>query len=146
MLDFNDAPAELPQDSGVTRESLRTDLVARLESVLATLFPAGKKRKGKFLIGDVLGSQAIVSRLSLMVRRPGCGQIVRPVMAVTSSISLRSTWAPMCRRIFRVCFSTRQICLGKHRRRHRARPRKSHLSMTLVRPPQSGITTMQPAT
>ena len=56
MLDFNDAPAELPPDPGVTRESLRTDLVARLESILATLFPAGKKRKGKFLIGDVLGS------------------------------------------------------------------------------------------
>lgn len=56
MLDFNDAPAELPSNPGVTRESLRTDLVARLESILATLFPAGKKRKGKFLIGDVLGS------------------------------------------------------------------------------------------
>ena len=56
MLDFNDAPAELPPDPGVTRESLRTDLVARLESILAALFPAGKKRKGKFLIGDVLGS------------------------------------------------------------------------------------------
>ena len=28
MLDFNDAAAELPQDSGVTRESLRADLVA----------------------------------------------------------------------------------------------------------------------
>jgi putative DNA primase/helicase len=56
MLDFNDAPAELPPDPGVTRESIRADLVARLESILATLFPAGKKRKGKFLIGDVLGS------------------------------------------------------------------------------------------
>ena len=56
MLDFNDAPAELPSNPGATRESLRTDLVARLESILATLFPAGKKRKGKFLIGDVLGS------------------------------------------------------------------------------------------
>ena len=56
MLDFNDAPAELPPDIDVTRESIRADLVARLESVLATLFPAGKKRKGKFLIGDVLGS------------------------------------------------------------------------------------------
>lgn len=56
MLDFNDAPGELPSDPGVTRESLRADLVARLESILATLFPAGKKRKGKFLIGDVLGS------------------------------------------------------------------------------------------
>jgi len=56
MLDFNDAPAELPPDPGVTRESLRTDLVARMDSILATLFPAGKKRRGKFLIGDVLGS------------------------------------------------------------------------------------------
>ncbi len=56
MLDFNDAPAELPPDPGVTRESLRIDLVARLESILAMLFPAGKKRRGKFLIGDVLGS------------------------------------------------------------------------------------------
>ena len=56
MLDFNDAPAELPPDLDVTRESIRADLVARLESVLAILFPAGKKRKGKFLIGDVLGS------------------------------------------------------------------------------------------
>ena len=56
MLDFNDAPAELPADHDVTRESIRADLVERLESVLATLFPAGKKRKGKFLIGDVLGS------------------------------------------------------------------------------------------
>ena len=56
MLDFNDASVELPPESGATRESLRTDLVGRLESVLATLFPAGKKRKGKFLIGDVLGS------------------------------------------------------------------------------------------
>jgi putative DNA primase/helicase len=56
MLDFNDASSKLPPDPCVTRESLRTDLVARLDSILATLFPAGKKRKGKFLIGDVLGS------------------------------------------------------------------------------------------
>ena len=56
MLDFNDAPAELPSNPGATRESLRTDLVARMDSILATLFPAGKKRRGKFLIGDVLGS------------------------------------------------------------------------------------------
>jgi putative DNA primase/helicase len=56
MLDFNDAPAELPPDPAITRESIRADLVARLDAILATLFPAGKKRKGKFLIGDVLGS------------------------------------------------------------------------------------------
>ena len=42
MLDFNYASVELPPESGATRESLRTDLVGRLESVLATLFPAGK--------------------------------------------------------------------------------------------------------
>ncbi|MEY4756042.1 MAG: hypothetical protein RJA34_940 [Pseudomonadota bacterium] len=56
MLDFNDTPAGGSPNPDVTWESIRTDLVARLESVLATLFPTGKKRKGKFLIGDVLGS------------------------------------------------------------------------------------------
>src|SRR5574344_1696194 len=42
--------------SDAEREELRAELLARLESVLATLFPAGKRRRGKFLIGDVLGS------------------------------------------------------------------------------------------
>ena len=35
-------------------DAIREALLSRLESVLATLFPAGKKRGGKFLIGDVL--------------------------------------------------------------------------------------------
>ena len=59
MLDFNDTqkPVEtrrILNDS--EREALRTGLIASLPSVLATLFPAGKTRRGKFLIGDVLGS------------------------------------------------------------------------------------------
>jgi len=59
-LDFNDI-APLPDHnrrtlSDAEREELRADLLARLEFVLFTLFPAGKKRRGKFLIGDVLGS------------------------------------------------------------------------------------------
>jgi putative DNA primase/helicase len=59
MLDFNDTqkpvePTRILDDS--EREELRAELLARLESVLITLFPAGKKRRGKFLIGDVLGS------------------------------------------------------------------------------------------
>ena len=59
-LDFNDI-APLPDPTRRTlgdaeREELRAELLARLESVLITLFPAGKKRRGKFLIGDVLGS------------------------------------------------------------------------------------------
>lgn len=56
MLDFNDtAPVpEIPASE--RREAVRAALLARLESVLFTLFPAGKKRRGKFVIGDVLGS------------------------------------------------------------------------------------------
>lgn len=59
MLDFNDTskPTEPRRilDDG-EREALRSGLIERLESVLITLFPAGKKRRGKFVIGDVLGS------------------------------------------------------------------------------------------
>ncbi|MEW5782278.1 MAG: phage/plasmid primase, P4 family [Pseudomonadota bacterium] len=56
MLDFNDtAPApEIPASE--RREALRAALLARLEAVLFSLFPAGRTRRGKFVIGDVLGS------------------------------------------------------------------------------------------
>lgn len=60
MIDFNDTATPTENKprvvSDTEREELRTELLARLESVLFTLFPAGKKRRGKFLIGDVLGS------------------------------------------------------------------------------------------
>ncbi|CAJ0728670.1 phage/plasmid primase, P4 family [Ralstonia mannitolilytica] len=60
MLDFNDAPEPTarpaPRDLDTEREAIRAELRARLDSVLAALFPAGKKRGGKFLVGDVLGS------------------------------------------------------------------------------------------
>ncbi|MEW6100581.1 MAG: phage/plasmid primase, P4 family [Pseudomonadota bacterium] len=57
MIDFNALP-DPPADADPTarREEIRAALLARLESVLFTLFPAGKKRRGKFVIGDVLGS------------------------------------------------------------------------------------------
>jgi putative DNA primase/helicase len=55
MLDFNDTSTALP-DRSAQRDAIRADLIARIESVLSALFPAGKKRKGLFLIGDVLGS------------------------------------------------------------------------------------------
>ena len=60
MIDFNDPAVPTTQAhqhvDDAERESLRAELLARLESVLLTLFPAGKKRRNTFLIGDVLGS------------------------------------------------------------------------------------------
>ncbi len=55
MLDFNDHPGhEHENRSG--RDEVLSDLLARLESVLFALYPAGKVRHGKFFVGDVLGS------------------------------------------------------------------------------------------
>jgi putative DNA primase/helicase len=56
MIDFNDIPAPVERNLEAEREEIRAALIANLESVLFTLFPAGKKRHGKFYIGDVLGS------------------------------------------------------------------------------------------
>ena len=95
MIDFNDtaAPAENTRRvvSDAEREALRAELLARLESVLFTLFPAGKKRRGKFLIGDVLGSPATVSRSCSMATRRGCGPIAPTIPAVMCTRSLAIT-------------------------------------------------------
>jgi len=57
MLDFNDADQVLSAaPSDTLRDEIRAALLARLESVLFTLFPAGKVRRGMFHIGDILGS------------------------------------------------------------------------------------------
>lgn len=59
MLDFNNEPplvSFLSGDFDQQRDAIRAELLTHLESVLFTLYPAGKKRRGKFLIGDVLGS------------------------------------------------------------------------------------------
>ena len=56
MIDFNDTTQTAEHIRESERDEIRAELIARLESVLTTMFPAGKKRRGKFLIGDVLGS------------------------------------------------------------------------------------------
>ncbi len=56
MIDFNDAVSLPEQDREVNRDAVRAELLGNLEGVLGALFPAGKKRRGKFRIGDVLGS------------------------------------------------------------------------------------------
>lgn len=56
MLDFNDVPSAVNPAGGdlnQQRDTLRADLLARLESVLMTLLPAGKKRGQKCTVGDV---------------------------------------------------------------------------------------------
>ena len=56
MMDFNDVtPAPTPSTDG-NREEIRASLLQRLESVLMAMFPAGKVKRGKFLVGDILGS------------------------------------------------------------------------------------------
>jgi putative DNA primase/helicase len=56
MIDFNDTSRPSDHNRDAERDQIRVELIARLESVLITLFPAGKKRGAKFLIGDTLGS------------------------------------------------------------------------------------------
>ena len=55
-LDFNDCVPPIEVGRGADRDEIRATLLARLESVLCTIFPAGKIRRGKCHIGDILGS------------------------------------------------------------------------------------------
>ena len=59
MLDFNEisgSPDASPHGREAERDEIRTALLGRMESILATMFPAGKKRRGNFLVGDCVGS------------------------------------------------------------------------------------------
>ncbi|CBJ49594.1 phage/plasmid primase, P4 family [Ralstonia solanacearum] len=55
MIDFNEIPLVTGQ-LDAQRDEIRAALLARLEFVLSALFPAGKKRRGTFVVGDILGS------------------------------------------------------------------------------------------
>ena len=56
MLDFNDVIESSPRDVSAERDSVRVELLLRLEPLLGSMFPAGKLRRQAFLVGDVLGS------------------------------------------------------------------------------------------
>ena len=97
MLDFNES--EVPGEQGgdaiakrdaqreANREDVRAALLARLESVLATLFPAGKRKRGKFYIGDVLGSPGDSLEIVLDGDPDDIGGIFEyPVMACNAHI------------------------------------------------------------
>ncbi len=56
MIEFNEPDELVRHNSDGKRDNIRAALLVNLESVLFALFPAGKMRRGKFLIGDILGN------------------------------------------------------------------------------------------
>lgn len=65
MMAFNDlTPGLVPSFEG-QREEIRASLLLRTESVLMDMFPAGKVKRGRFLVGDILGSPG--DRLEIVV-------------------------------------------------------------------------------
>ena len=72
MLDFNGKDDVGSSGGGnAERDELRAALLARLESVLFALFPAGKVVQGKFVVGDVLGSPGRSLEIELDGERAG---------------------------------------------------------------------------
>ena len=69
MTDFNQRPS--PQHRSSERDAIRSELLAQLESVLFSLFPEGKKRYSRFLIGNVHGSAG--DSLDVMLSGPKAG-------------------------------------------------------------------------
>lgn len=70
MLDFNEAVPS-PANNGSDRDSIRLALLARLESVLSLLLPAGRVRRDLYLVGDVLGSPGDSLQIVLQGEKAG---------------------------------------------------------------------------
>ena len=71
MLDFNEAQEQPGVDHPVSQDEVKTQILGRLEGVLNGLFPAGKIRKGVYLIGDVLGSPGLSLEIVLAGDKAG---------------------------------------------------------------------------
>ena len=131
--------------SDAEREAIRAELLARLESVLPRLFPAGKKRGGKFLIGDVLGSPGDSPRwCSMATRRAVDGSRHRRRRRHLLCADRR---APRHRRAadFPACSTPLPICSDARVPHRYARPAKDVPVDDSARPPRSGTTSTPPA-
>ena len=56
MLDFNNSSLGEERHEKLDRDELKGELVARLDTVLMSLYPAGETRRNRFYIGDVTGT------------------------------------------------------------------------------------------
>ena len=100
-LDFNDDTAPAASDRSAEREAIRSSLMARLDSVLLTIFPAGKVKRGKFYIGDVLGSPGDSLEVVLTGEKAGLwtdrasgeGGDIFSLIAASQGISTRTDFA-----------------------------------------------------
>ncbi|CAK0758710.1 putative DNA primase/helicase [Gammaproteobacteria bacterium] len=69
MLDFNDIPVEHPRKND--RMDLRDRLLANLETLCVRLFPLGRKRLGKFVVGNLSGAPG--DSLEIVLEGPKTG-------------------------------------------------------------------------
>jgi len=143
MIDFNDTTQTAEHSRESDRDELRVELLERLESVLTTMFPAGKKRKGKFLIGDVLGSPGDSLEVVLegekaglwTDRATGDGGDIFALIASGPTFTLTF---PACSTRLPICSVVRVLCQC-------AKPRRKPRSTNLAQLRPSGITTMPAA-
>jgi len=78
MLDFNDPAQEafrktIPSktDSSREKDDIRQALLERLSTLIAEIWPAGKRRNTKYLVGDVMGGPG--DSLELLLSGPKAG-------------------------------------------------------------------------
>jgi hypothetical protein len=57
MLDFNHVDTTVKERTSLDRESIRSQLLMRLESLVNRLFPNGRRRGNKYYVGDVHGNK-----------------------------------------------------------------------------------------
>lgn len=101
MIDFNSTHDPILYSASTERDEIRAELVVCLESVLLTLFPEGKTRHGRFLIGDVQGNPGHSLEVVLrgdkaglwMDRATGEGGDILSLIAASRGIDVQTNFA-----------------------------------------------------